>query len=387
MPRRGSHMHVWSLRGRLPGLAWALVSMLLLALAGDLGLRLAAPTVHWRLDAATDRLRVWLSPGASPLAGYVFSRTSWTAVDETEPAAKALTLQLRPGEIFSAQVAVLGPDPSRTQIIALVPVTPQIESEDLEGPSLVLHSSQPLTSVAGAPAGSWRPADPSVVTLQRQTAETAYRLEVVGQGGGRGVWNVEVPALPEVPVIWFGSAQNGQVYVTIDDGWYPSAYLLRLMQTTHLPVTAFLIARAAAENPEYWRAFVAAGGLIEDHTASHPNLTRLTLDEAEAQWQTPLGEYSAWFGVPMPSFGRPPYGALDSQVRAAAWVAGLKAIVMWDVVWEPGTGFKTWNSGPIRAGDIVLLHWVPGVGHAVAKLLKTLQRHGLHPALLTSGVL
>ena len=389
MPRRGSHVHVWSLRSlcaEMPRLTWVLVAVLLFALLGELSLRLAAPAVRWRLDAASDKLRIWLSPGQSPLAGYVFRRSRWTYIDELRSAGGTITLRLKPGEIFSARVAILGPDPSQARILAFVPASPVLVAKELEGNALVLHASEPLVSVEGVPAGSWQPSQPDIVTLRRQTVDMTYSLKAVGQSGGQSVWQVTVPALPQAPVIWFGSAQAGQVYLTIDDGWYRSAYLLRLMRTSHVPITAFLIADAAAEDPGYWRDFVAAGGLIEDHTASHANLTGLTLQAAQAQWRIPIDDFAAWFGIPAPSLGRPPYGAFDADVQAAAWAAGLKELVMWDVVWTPDQGVSTWNGGPIQAGDIVLLHWVPGVGHAVEHLLKTLQREGLHPARLTSGV-
>ena len=389
MPRRGSHVHVWSLRSlcaERPRLTWVLVAVLLFALLGELSLRLAAPAVRWRLDAASDKLRIWLSPGQSPLAGYVFRRSRWTYIDELRSSGGTITLRLKPGEIFSARVAILGPDPSQARILAFVPASPVLVAKELEGNALVLHASEPLVSVEGVPAGSWQPSQPDIVTLRRQTVDMTYSLKAVGQSGGQSVWQVTVPALPQAPVIWFGSAQAGQVYLTIDDGWYRSAYLLRLMRTSHVPITAFLIADAAAEDPGYWRDFVAAGGLIEDHTASHANLTGLTLQAAQAQWRIPIDDFAAWFGVPAPSLGRPPYGAFDADVQAAAWAAGLKELVMWDVVWTPDQGVSTWNGGPIQAGDIVLLHWVPGVGHAVEHLLKTLQREGLHPARLTSGV-
>ncbi len=385
MPRRGSQFRVWSLRGWRTQLATILIALLFAALVGGLMLRAAAPVVRWRLDRATDRLRIWLSPGRSLLSGYVMRETTWSTLDETVPAAAVLTLQLRPGEIFSAQVAVTGPDPVRRRILAWAPVPPAIASEDETRLALVLHASQALTAVTGAPQGSWQASRPDIVTLRRGVHAASYRLDVVGRSGGHSVWDVQVPALPEVPVVWFGSARGGQVYLTIDDGWFPSQSVLRLMQRDHLPVTAFLIAKAAAEHPDYWRAFIAAGGVIEDHTVSHPDLTRLTLKADVAQWQAPIEDYPDWFGVPAPIFGRPPYGAVDAQVRAAAWAAGLRDIVMWGAEWIPGKGFKTWNGGRIQAGDIILLHWVPGVGQAVAHLLQQLARQDLHPAPLTAG--
>jgi peptidoglycan/xylan/chitin deacetylase (PgdA/CDA1 family) len=343
---------------------------------------------YWRL-----RVGVAVLAGLAFLAlalnigyGYVFARSSLTAIDLTEPARRAITLQLRPGEFFSTQVAVQGPDPRQETIVALAPVPPAVASVDAAGAQLVLRSTQALTSVQGAPQGSWRPAQPSLVRLERQTQGVTYHLDVVGRSGGEAVWDVQVPALPEVPVVWFGSAQGGSVYLTIDDGWYPSAALLQIMQRDHVPVTAFLVADAALAHPAFWRAFTAAGGLIEDHTVDHKNLAEVGLAQAEAEWRGPIEDYPAWFGVAAPTLGRPPYGAITAQVRAAAWAAGLKEIVMWGAQWIPDQGFETWNGAPIQAGDIILLHWVPGVGRAVARLLQQLDRQGLHPAPLLQGL-
>ncbi len=385
MPRHGSRIRVLSFAfsGWRPWLG--LMAILLLIGGGFAMLRAAAPSLRWHLDRGSDRLRIWLTPAQSLLAGYVMGRTTFTAFDETEPATRAMTLVLKPGEVFSAQVAVRGPDPSTCHIVTMAPVPPALISEDETSLALILRASEPLTSVRGAPSGSWQKAQPRTVTLKRGAEPADYRLLVTGPGGGRSVWRVKVPALPEAPLIWFGAKMGGQVYLTIDDGWFPSASVLALMQRDHIPVTAFLIAKAAVEHPDYWRAFAAAGGEIEDHTVNHPNLTLLTLTEAEAQWQGPVSDYPAWFGVPAPTLGRPPYGAVSPGVRAAAWAAGLRYVVMWSAEWVPGQGVKTWNGGPIQAGEIILLHWVPGVGKELSQLLKTLAQEGLHPAPLNAG--
>jgi peptidoglycan/xylan/chitin deacetylase (PgdA/CDA1 family) len=66
------------------------------------------------------------------------------------------------------------------------------------------------------------------------------------------------------------------------------------MHQTYLPITAFLIADAAQEHLSYWKSFVAAGGMIGDHTVSHPYLTRLTLGHATAQWGRPRTALGRW---------------------------------------------------------------------------------------------
>jgi peptidoglycan/xylan/chitin deacetylase (PgdA/CDA1 family) len=49
----------------------------------------------------------------------------------------------------------------------------------------------------------------------------------------------------------FARSAGRAIYITIDDGWTPSAEVLDLMHQTYLPITAFLIANAARQNLSY----------------------------------------------------------------------------------------------------------------------------------------
>jgi hypothetical protein len=48
-----------------------------------------------------------------------------------------------------------------------------------------------------------------------------------------------------------------------------------------------------------------------------------------------------------------------------------------------GDTIHTWNGKPLRAGEIVILHWVPGLGRQFAALLAQISALHLHPAPLT----
>jgi peptidoglycan/xylan/chitin deacetylase (PgdA/CDA1 family) len=179
----------------------------------------------------------------------------------------------------------------------------------------------------------------------------------------------------------FASPAGGAVYITIDDGWTPSAQVLSIMRRTHVPVTAFLIEKAAQQNLGYWQAFAAAGGVIADHTFSHPNLTRLSLRKATAQWAKDRVALGRWFGQ-TPDVGRPPYGAFNRKVEVAAARGGLLALAGWSANMS-GDTIHTWDGKPLRAGEIVILHWVPGLGGQFAALLAQISALHLHPAPLT----
>jgi hypothetical protein len=83
-----------------------------------------------------------------------------------------------------------------------------------------------------------------------------------------------------------------------------------------------------------------------------------------------------------PVLGRPPYGAFDRTVQAAAHRGGLKILVGWSAVADGG-GIRTWDGKPLRPGEIVLLHWVPGLGRQLSRLLAVIRSRHLNPTPLT----
>lgn len=170
------------------------------------------------------------------------------------------------------------------------------------------------------------------------------------------------------------------VYITIDDGWYPNEEVLKLMQQYHLPITTFLIEQAAQEHPDFWHEFVRAGGHIEDHTFSHPFLTHLSLADEKNQISQPL-DYFRQYG-PLPDELRPPYGDFNSDVGQAARDSGIKYIVMWNAEMRDSTLY-TRNNQELKPGDIILLHWVPGLEQEIVKLLNIIQKQNLGIADLT----
>lgn len=210
------------------------------------------------------------------------------------------------------------------------------------------------------------------------SSSLSYQTVTQGHSGASSVTrapNIHLPAL-----VWFGPTIHRAVYITIDDGWFPSQSVLRLMQRTHLPITAFLIKEAVQEHLSYWKAFVRAGGMIEDHTVSHPPLTSLSPAHVYFQWHTPVIDYTRWFGV-APTLGRPPYGAINRAVLKEAYRAGLRHVIMWSATMDQ-QGLQTWNRGPLRPGDIVLLHWDPGLYSELVRLLATIHADHLMPASL-----
>jgi len=142
-----------------------------------------------------------------------------------------------------------------------------------------------------------------------------------------------------------------------------------------------LIAGAAREHLSYWKAFVTAGGMIGDHTVSHPDLTKISRGQATAQWGQARTLLGRWLGQ-TPAVGRPPYGAFNHAVEVGAARGGLTALAGWSATMS-GSRVQTWNGKPLSPGEIVLLHWDPGLGRQLTALLAAIRSQHLNPAPLT----
>ena len=327
----------------------------------------ALPGVAWALSPASNTVAIRLTPGGGPAGRQVIARSRVTV---SEPGTgrlsghsrggQAVRVPVPPGKRTRLLVAVYGPRPFHQMLTVTAPAALRVLSARHGASGLRLAVSSPLLRVPHRPlCGTDQvsfPAPQRVVIARSPQACTA-RLRLTAQDGEQAVVPVGIPALPQIPLYSFARPAGRAIYITIDDGWTPSPQVLALMRSTHLPVTAFLIAQAARQDLPYWRAFAAAGGAVGDHTLSHPDLTKLTLPQATAQWRQARRALGRWLGH-TPALGRPPYGDFDPAVQAAAYRAGLKALVGWSAT-VAGNHIQTWNGAPLEPGEIVLLHWQP----------------------------
>ena len=376
-----------------------LLALVVLA-GGWLGRPDPAPVLRlvWAFSPASNTVtvpRVTRPAGMSGQQVLAQSRLAVSAPGDGQPerssaAGRMVRMPVPPGRRTSLLIQLTGPQPlTRTVTVAVPPPLRLVASRGASGQWRVDMSSPlrpPATRVlCGTDQVSL--AAPSQVALSDGGTACRARLQLTAQDGEQAFVPVTIPALPQAsrPAVdrlyCFASPAGGAVYITIDDGWTPSAQVLAIMRRTHVPVTAFLIQKAAQENLGYWRAFAAAGGLIADHTFSHPNLTRLPLRRATAQWAKDRAALARWFGQ-TPDLGRPPYGAFNRKVEVAAARGKLLALAGWSVTMS-GDTIRTWDGKPLRAGEIVILHWVPGLGGQFAALLAQISALHLHPAPLT----
>lgn len=347
------------------------------------------PRVDWALAPAANTVTLRLAPGSGPSGRQILAHShlvvSGAGPARQSPAGGLVRVPVRPGQQTELQVQVAGPRPVAETVTVRVPRALRVTATRHTAAGVVVAVSGPVRRHPPRPlCGRDTVSVVAATQVAVASGPVACRavLQVTARDGEQAAIRVDIPALRKIPVYSFASPAHRAIYITVDDGWTPSAKVLDLMRQTHLPVTAFLILQAAERNLPYWRAFVAAGGTVGDHTVSHPNLTKLSLSQASTQWgqaRTGLGRLLGR----TPVMGRPPYGAFDQTVEAAAFRGGLKALVGWSATVGSTGGVHTWDGRKLEPGEIVLLHWVPGLGHQLVRLLRAIRAQHLNPTPLT----
>ncbi|HWF16196.1 MAG TPA: polysaccharide deacetylase family protein [Acidimicrobiales bacterium] len=113
------------------------------------------------------------------------------------------------------------------------------------------------------------------------------------------------------------------IALTFNDG--PSPYtpaVLSVLQQYHVPATFFEVGEEVANYPQDARLLTAAGYPVENHTWSHPDLTKLSSAAVGAQIDRTQAEIGAVTGT-TPLCLRPPYDAFNASVLSQVAARGM----------------------------------------------------------------
>lgn len=182
------------------------------------------------------------------------------------------------------------------------------------------------------------------------------------------------------PVISKLPTSDKVVFVTIDDGWEKDADFVQYVKDEAVPITVFLMNDAAKGDYGYFQQLQQAGALIEDHSMTHPLMTRLSYDQQKAQICQAADIYGRVYGT-RPTLFRAPYGAANAATKKAAADCGMKAVFFWREVSEHGN-LEYQTAGGLQPGDIILVHFKPNMTRDFKTLLGRIERQGFKPAAL-----
>lgn len=243
-------------------------------------------------------------------------------------------------------------------------------------------STTPTANPSDAPAPSSSaplptPSDDAYVAALDDSLQMGSETLAEGQSG-RSDDNL---ADSDVQVLNWVETDDPVFFITIDDGIVASPEVLELVERYQIPVTAFLTEYAVREETDYFEAVTAYGGSVQNHTMVHGALDDPATD---VEWEIceTQDRFEQQFGY-RPWMIRPPYGAgpKDPEVLKYAEACGINRIVLWNVVVTDDNQIEYWEP-PIKAGDIVLLHWVEGMEVGLERILELGRAQGLTPAPL-----
>ncbi|MEU1321116.1 polysaccharide deacetylase family protein [Streptomyces tibetensis] len=171
------------------------------------------------------------------------------------------------------------------------------------------------------------------------------------------------------------------IALTFDDG--PAApetgTLLKYLAQYKARATFFVVGQNVAAHPDIVRAEMKSGHEVANHSWNHPVLTNLTPAQIRSQLERTSAAIKAATGKE-PTLFRPPYGAIDGNVRATT----ILSPVLWDMDtldWkshDPAKVAQTVISQAER-NNVVLIHDIhPTSVAAVPEMLRTLTARGYH---------
>lgn len=192
----------------------------------------------------------------------------------------------------------------------------------------------------------------------------------------------QIPAISNglAPVISRLPTKEPVVFLGIDDGQNKQAFELQMMKDNNIKASLFLSNRFIKDNPGFFKDFISAGSLIEDHTLDHKLLSHLSYSDQKDEICGEADYLAQEYGR-RPLLFRPPGGDYNLDTQRAAAVCGMQAVVLW--IAKANGGSMQYQVGhSLRPGDIVLMHFRPEFKADMQAFISSEKAAGLHTELL-----
>jgi peptidoglycan/xylan/chitin deacetylase (PgdA/CDA1 family) len=200
-------------------------------------------------------------------------------------------------------------------------------------------------------------------------------------GGGKSVVSADPRRSGLLPVFFHVDTTDPVVFITIYDGYTKDPAIIPFLEQRHVPVTPFLTTMALGKADTYFAGVQRVTGQVpQDHSLTHPDLRKLSLAQQEKEICGAADEEKRLYGT-RPWLLRPPFGFYDKTTERAAVKCGMKALVMWNAS-LPHSIVRYSSGSKFRPGDILLIHWRPGLLKDLTSVLDTIAADGLRVGAL-----
>ena len=184
--------------------------------------------------------------------------------------------------------------------------------------------------------------------------------------GKTPIGNASESYLGQFDAYFVGDTSQKVLYLTFDAG-YENGYTAKILDTLkkhNVPAAFFLVGNYIDDCPELVKRMVAEGHVVGNHTATHPDMSKIaTLPAFEAELKGLEDRYQAVVGSEMPKFYRPPQGKFCEENLRHAKDLGYKTVfwslayVDWYVDKQPTRAQALEKLIPrAHNGAVILLH-------------------------------
>lgn len=178
--------------------------------------------------------------------------------------------------------------------------------------------------------------------------------------------NVSAEDLRQYDAYYLGNTDEKKIYLTFDAGYEngQTAAILDTLKKHNVPAAFFLVEHYLNTAPDLVKRMVDEGHVVGNHTATHPDMSKLkTADDLKKELTPVENRYKELTGKDLPKYYRPPQGKFsESNLRHAqelgyTTVFWSLAYVDWNVNAQPDPQAALRKlTGRIHPGAIILLH-------------------------------
>lgn len=184
-------------------------------------------------------------------------------------------------------------------------------------------------------------------------------------GGGIPAGPQSAQKLAELDGAYVDPDGGKVVYLTFDAG-YENGYtdeILDILKKQEVPAAFFLVGDYLERNADLVRRMAQEGHIVGNHTATHPDMSKLDFDGFCRELEQVESLYGEITGQTLPKVYRPPQGVYSEENLKFAQELGYKTVfwslayVDWDNEHQPDPDAAVEKlTGRLHEGAVVLLH-------------------------------
>ncbi len=187
--------------------------------------------------------------------------------------------------------------------------------------------------------------------------------------------------LSKYDAAFLGDIHEKKLYLTFDAGYENgcTGQILDVLQKHRVPAAFFLVGDYLQRNPDLVRRMAAEGHTVGNHTANHPDMSKLSdLESFRRELEEVEELYRQLTGSELPKYYRPPQGIYSEKNLEMAQKLGYRT-VFWSLAYvdwknddQPGAELAFSKLLPrTHNGAVVLLHSTSKTNAAILDQLLT----------------